>query len=211
MGKVYAVYKGYVPGIYYTWTDCQAQTRGFSGAVYKGFDSYEEAQTYLTLQTKAHERVASSNVVRTVVYTDGASNANGSGWAAVVIQGDKHLGYHGKVLNYGATATSQFSELFAIYKALVFTSGPLLIFTDSRYSIGVLSDFGWKIEANVYLINTIKFLLASRDVEFRHVRGHSGDPGNELADQYAVIGSMSPLNISNVVPNGNGGFYEFSY
>ena len=45
--KVYAVRKGAVPGIYFTWTECEAQVRGVSGAEYKRFNCLEEAQFWL--------------------------------------------------------------------------------------------------------------------------------------------------------------------
>lgn len=43
----YAVIKGRIPGIYNTWKDCKEQVYGFSGAFYKGFIYYEEAEDYL--------------------------------------------------------------------------------------------------------------------------------------------------------------------
>lgn len=45
--KVYAVRKGKATGIFYTWDECKAAVDGFSGAVYKGFFTEEEARTYL--------------------------------------------------------------------------------------------------------------------------------------------------------------------
>ena len=41
--KFYVVWKGVQPGIYDNWTDCKLQIHGFEGAVYKSFDSREEA------------------------------------------------------------------------------------------------------------------------------------------------------------------------
>jgi len=41
--KYYVVWKGVQTGVYDTWTDCMLQTKGFEGAVYKSFDSQEEA------------------------------------------------------------------------------------------------------------------------------------------------------------------------
>lgn len=45
--KYYAVKKGRVTGIYNNWNECQLQISGFSGAIYKGFYTYEEAQVYM--------------------------------------------------------------------------------------------------------------------------------------------------------------------
>lgn len=43
----YAVKNGRKPGIYTTWADCQQEIIGFSGAVFKGFETLEEAQEFM--------------------------------------------------------------------------------------------------------------------------------------------------------------------
>lgn len=45
--KYYAVAKGKTPGIYFTWDDCKAQVEGFSGAVYKGFATLQDAEAFI--------------------------------------------------------------------------------------------------------------------------------------------------------------------
>ncbi len=42
--KYYVVWKGVNPGVYHSWTDCQLQTKGYDGALYKSFDTKEEAE-----------------------------------------------------------------------------------------------------------------------------------------------------------------------
>ena len=49
--KVYAVRKGKSTGIFYTWDACKAAVDGFSGAVYKSFQTEEEAKAYLVGET----------------------------------------------------------------------------------------------------------------------------------------------------------------
>lgn len=39
----YAVKQGKMPGVYETWAECEKQVRGYSGAVFKKFPTYEEA------------------------------------------------------------------------------------------------------------------------------------------------------------------------
>lgn len=51
--RVYAVKKGRKTGIFYTWAECEAQTKGFSGPVFKGFMSEEEANEWLAGGGKA--------------------------------------------------------------------------------------------------------------------------------------------------------------
>jgi len=59
------------------------------------------------------------------------------------------------------------------------------IYTDSSYSIGVLSK-GWKAKANQDLIARIRRRLTERpNVEFVKVSGHAGVPDNERCDELA--------------------------
>ncbi|MCD8319072.1 MAG: ribonuclease H family protein [Paraprevotella sp.] len=57
--KFYVVWNGVSPGVYSSWADCQLQINGVKGAVYKSFDSREEAEKayasspYAYLQKKA--------------------------------------------------------------------------------------------------------------------------------------------------------------
>lgn len=43
----YAVKNGRNPGIYSTWDECKREVTGFSGAVYKKFKTYEEAESFI--------------------------------------------------------------------------------------------------------------------------------------------------------------------
>ncbi len=44
MKKAYVVFKGRKPGIYKTWAECKAQVDGFSGPVFRGYESMEAAE-----------------------------------------------------------------------------------------------------------------------------------------------------------------------
>lgn len=60
----YVVRKGREPGIYNTWSECKEQVDGFSGADFRKFESYQDAQSYLNGSnsnlTSASQKVASS-------------------------------------------------------------------------------------------------------------------------------------------------------
>ena len=67
MGKksFYAVARGHVPGIYRTWGECAAQVQGFSGNVFKGFESESEARRYMERHGAGHAaRLRSAAVER---------------------------------------------------------------------------------------------------------------------------------------------------
>ncbi len=57
--KFYVVWSGLNPGIYLSWDACQAQIKGVKGAVYKSFDSKEEAER--AYASPAYEYIAPSN------------------------------------------------------------------------------------------------------------------------------------------------------
>ena len=42
--KYYTVWVGKVPGIYTSWVECKTQTQGFTGAKYKSFSNFSDAQ-----------------------------------------------------------------------------------------------------------------------------------------------------------------------
>lgn len=50
--KYYAVRKGFIPGIYFSWEDCLKQTKNFSGAQFKSFTNILEAEEYINADNK---------------------------------------------------------------------------------------------------------------------------------------------------------------
>jgi hypothetical protein len=49
----YAVKVGKHPGVYRSWADCAEQVNGFSGAVFKKFDSFDDAVSFINDYTAA--------------------------------------------------------------------------------------------------------------------------------------------------------------
>ena len=68
--KFYAVKKGYQTGIFSTWTECQKQTQGFKGALFKSFPTEEEALNYLNDQPQ--DDISEENDDRYYIYVDGS-------------------------------------------------------------------------------------------------------------------------------------------
>lgn len=72
--KYYVVWNGVSPGIYTSWTDCQLQIKGYEGAIYKSFDTAEEAEKayhsspYLYIRKKTSHPVTSASAVTDVPY-----------------------------------------------------------------------------------------------------------------------------------------------
>lgn len=51
--RVYAVRKGFKPGIYKTWDECKEQTHGCTGAEFKSFHNLDDAKRFMDLGNKA--------------------------------------------------------------------------------------------------------------------------------------------------------------
>mmetsp|Transcript_4771 Transcript_4771/g.11030 ORF Transcript_4771/g.11030 Transcript_4771/m.11030 type:complete len:330 (-) Transcript_4771:305-1294(-) len=148
------------------------------------------------------------------VFTDGACINNGqpnaqAGWSFVA-PGE---GVEGRGRLYGRQ-TNQRAELFAAVKALELCRDsrglPVRLFTDSQYTIKCVSEWiqrwrsnGWKNAnkdpvSNQDLVKTLDALIRERNgfgmsmLEMVHVKGHSGNEGNDKADELAVIGTQLP-------------------
>ena len=131
------------------------------------------------------------------IYTDGACKGNPGigGWGALLCYGP-----HQKTLN-GAEAmtTNNRMELTAAIEALraVKRACPITIHTDSSYLKNGITQWlsGWKRNGwktadkkpvkNIELWQALDALVSQHQVEWRWVKGHSGHPGNEMADQLA--------------------------
>ena len=144
-------------------------------------------------------------VQQMVIYTDGACSGNPGpgGWAWAVAPGGEPFGSGGD----GQT-TNQRMEIQAVldalqtYSTLADDQGapmPIEIVSDSTYVVNCFRDKwwvkwernGWKNAkkqpvANADLWKPLIELVTAGDVCFRWVKGHSGDPMNDLVDQLAV-------------------------
>lgn len=105
-------------------------------------------------------------------------------------------GWWGASLRIGP-GTNNIAELTGIWLAVANapqTTTSLLIRSDSEYAIGSLTQ-PWRAKKNAELIGTIRAHLHARgNVCFEHVRGHSGNPGNELADRLAGAARLRSAN-----------------
>ena len=129
-----------------------------------------------------------------VAFTDGGCKGNPgpAGSGAVVLLPD---GRRGEASLSLGIATNNVGELTAIGLALdlleeaeIPSDTPVALFTDSKYTNGVLC-MGWKAKANRELILGLRERLKGRPGAVIHwVAGHVGIEGNERADALANDG-----------------------
>lgn len=122
------------------------------------------------------------------VWTDGgaAPNPGPSGAGIVIVDGDDTT----EISEFLGHATNQIAELTAILIGLSRIEArhrPVVVYSDSRYSIGLLTQAHWKAKKNVELVGQLRALCREfRDLRFVKVAGHSGIPLNERTD--ALVG-----------------------
>lgn len=122
-----------------------------------------------------------------LAFADGACSGNPgpAGLGVVALYGDRRR----ELSEYLGEGTNNIAELTAILRAVELANElgrPLRLYTDSKYSIGVLTQ-GWKVRANKELVARVRRALDSHpDAKLFHVRGHQGVTLNEHADELAV-------------------------
>ena len=134
------------------------------------------------------------------IHTDGACRGNPGpgGWGASLEYGDNQRLLYGGELN----TTNNRMELTAVIKALqaLKFNCQIELYTDSKYVLQGITDWmaNWKKRnwrtadkkpvKNVDLWQELDELVSEHDINWHWVKGHSGHPGNELADQLANKG-----------------------
>ena len=135
------------------------------------------------------------------VYTDGACKGNPGrgGWGAWLSTG----GHEKELFGGEALTTNNRMELTAVIEALASLkrSCAVTIYTDSEYVRKGITEWihgwklrGWKTAArqpvkNADLWQRLDALRNLHQVDWRWVKGHAGDPGNERADALANRGA----------------------
>lgn len=166
--------------------------------------NYLTVLDFNNIKSKDVEKETNDDEEHIRIYCDGACSGNpgfaGSGLAIYSNKRNPVL-LHGDFVEVG---TNNIAELNALYQALVIakqtsSENIITIFSDSKYSIDCITTwaYGWKAKGwtkkggeikNLELIKKTHDLYERiKDlIEIKHVKGHSGIEGNELADRMAV-------------------------
>ena len=137
---------------------------------------------------------------RIKIYTDGACRGNPGrgGWGVFIINGQASK----KIFGGKIETTNNEMELTAAIKGLEYFNSPtdLDLYTDSKYVMDGINDWihnwkrnGWKTankkpvkRSNLWM--ELDKLNSFHDVKWYWVKGHSGDIGNDMADELANRG-----------------------
>ena len=137
---------------------------------------------------------------RIKIYTDGACRGNPGrgGWGVFIINGQESK----KIFGGKIETTNNEMELTAAIKGLESFNSPkdLDLYTDSKYVMDGINNWihnwkrnGWKTankkpvkRSNLWM--ELDKLNSFHDVKWYWVKGHSGDIGNDMADELANQG-----------------------
>ena len=136
---------------------------------------------------------------KVVIYTDGACRGNpgDGGWGAVLHYQDNTKEING----FASNTTNNIMELTAVIKSIeqLKETCHITVFTDSKYVQNGISTWihnwqrnGWKTankkpvkNKNLWIL--LNELTSKHEITWKWVKGHSGHPQNERADELANL------------------------
>ena len=210
----YAVSNGRTNGIFINWADCDQSVKGYKNAVYKKFDTKEEASEFIRLNDDNERKKENDILLKEIinfnpdyyVYTDGACSNNGKDNALAgmgIYFGKNDIRNTSKKVE--GKQTNNIAELSAIVethniiKNDIKDSKKIAIVSDSVYAINCVSSYGekcskqnWEVDIpNKELVKTAYELYKNvSNVKFIHIKAHTNNTdvhsiGNENADKLA--------------------------
>jgi len=202
----YAVSKGRTTGIFLTWAECQEKVKGYSGAIYKKFDTKEEAEGFIRgTSGEGHKETID---VDYYVYTDGACSNNGKEGACAGIgvyfgEGDPR-NISRRVEGKQTNNVAELMAILAVYDIIkddIVNGKKIGIVSDSEYAIKCVSSYGdkcnkqnWNVDIpNKELVKTVYQMYTDKpNIGFIHIKAHTNHTdihsvGNDHADKLANI------------------------
>ncbi len=201
--KYYAVRTGLVPGIYTSWDECKANVHGFPGAVYKGFKSLEEAEAFIgdylpqdelvEVEGGLEEYLERNRKSEAISFVDGSFDVNTGRYAcgAVIL-------YDGQLTEISesfydeemSTMRNVAGEIEGSMHAMAFCLEKGIRSIDIYFDYEGIEKWAlglWKTnkEGTKAYKKYYDSICDRLEVHFHKVKGHSGNPGNDKADELA--------------------------
>ena len=201
--KIYAVRKGKITGIFYSWDECSASVNGYPGAEYKSFTTKEEANDYLgnsfTAQIeeekKDQKNTSSSSTESTLTaYVDGSFDPSIGKYAfgCILLTPEGEIiresgnGQDPESLAIRNVAGEMLGAMYAVQWAINHGYPSLTIYYDYE-GIAKWAQGDWKAK-NKRTQQYAEFMNGKKSyiqLSFQKVKAHSGDHYNEEVDKLA--------------------------
>lgn len=207
--KYYAVKKGRKIGVFLTWAECQAQTQGFSGAVFKSFPTMDEAKAFVAGAETAPKATSPRGLkgknspdrmdsCELFAYIDGSfdKNLGTVGYGGIIVHDGKEVQFSmgTKDPHYtefwnvsGELLAAQYVVSYAIDKGL----SSCALYYDYQ-GIEAWAKKEWKANNPVTQLyqEWMQVAMESIQIEFYKVAAHTGVRYNEIADKLAKEGLL---------------------
>ena len=206
--KYYAVKKGREKGIYETWEACKEQVNGFKGAEYKSFSNLQDAEEYLNKNSNVNE--SSKFIDGLIAYIDGSYDNNikeyGSGIYITDGENEKLIKFKGndeRFLDNNNVAGELMACVYVMNYCLKNNIKDVNICYDYE-GIAKWANGTWQTKKTLTKLYK-QFIDSVKDrinINFVKVQAHSGDKGNNIADNLAKE-ALKEHNLQNPFENYN--------
>lgn len=200
----YAVRKGRQPGIYLSWDECKAQTHGFSGAVYKKFESRDDALAFLDGDKNSCNAETIEEMFNVedpesvcVAYVDGSFNESSSeyGYGIVLILSDGTIdtlcghGNREDAVSMRNVMGEIKASMMAVNMAVALEMKSIVICHDyTGICEWAAGNWAAKLPLTQEYQKFMKEAAKQIDIRFKKIAAHTGEKYNEMADTLAKKG-----------------------
>jgi len=201
--KYYAVRSGRHVGVYTTWEACRAQVERFSGAQYKAFSTKKEAEAFAFPQKQALLVSPSSppqphseqHPTHVDIWVDGSCIQQADrrlhlGWAYLVMSGDQeiHRANGNDIPRHAIRHRNVAGEIMAVLKAVAWCQSQGIRSLTVHHDYQGLASWAigaWKTNTLFTQTYAQTVKASGLSIQWKKVRAHSGEHGNEVVDQLA--------------------------
>jgi ribonuclease HI len=190
--KLYAVKNGLINGIFFDWTTCSRMVNNFTGAMYKSFQTLDDAINYMELEKKESLLENGSNKIP-YAYVDGSYNAKTKtyGYGVIIVDNESEYEFFDSdndtdMCSMQNVAGEILGAQRAISEAIAIGLPEINIYYDYQ-GIECWANGTWKrnkkgtMEYHEFVKEARKLIT----VNFYKVKAHSGVELNEKVDKLA--------------------------